>query len=50
MERGASAGTGAHADGELSTYRSWTADTVTVPTVPAEITADLSEEMSPVCV
>jgi hypothetical protein len=42
--------TGAYAGGGLSAYRSWTADTVTVPTVPDEITASLSEEMSPVCV
>jgi hypothetical protein len=42
--------TGAYAGGGLSAYQSWTGDTVTVPSVPSEVTAALVDEMSPVCV
>lgn len=39
--------TGAYAGGGLSAYRSWTEDSVTVPTFPEEITSTLAQEVSP---
>ena len=41
--------TGAYAGGGLSAYLSWTGSTVTVPTVPAEVTSELARELSPLC-
>lgn len=40
--------TGAYAGGGLSAYLSWTSGTLTVPSVPSEVTAALVDEMSPV--